>query len=185
MTMRRFGALMMIAGGLFVLVGVFGYLRSDPSETAAVATTTPAPPIVTSAPATTVTTAPATTTTTLAPATTTTTVVLEEAETLEEFVLLFSAALDAGDVEFVWRRLHPDVVEVGGEALCRSWVENEIMGLSEYTLFEVTAGPATVSGIDGVYSAAVSFVFQGERFDDAVGQFALVDGTFRWLGVCR
>jgi hypothetical protein len=110
---------------------------------------------------------------------------VEEAETVEEFVELFAAALKAGDVEFVWRRLHPDVVAQGGEALCRAWVENEIMGLSDYTLQDVTGGPDIVAGIPDVYSAAVSFVFQGQAFDDAVGQYALIDGTFRWLGVCR
>lgn len=178
MTVKNFGIALMVGGLTMVAVGVIGYFGSTAVEGAdrepAVNTTTTA-------------TSPATTTSLITTTTSppTTTMTLEEAETVEEFVLLFAAALEERDFDFVWQRLHPEVVEIGGEDLCRAWVESEIMALSDYTLHEVTGGPETVNGIPDVYSAAVSFTYQGQVFDDGSGQYALVDGTFRWLGVCR
>lgn len=187
MTMKRFGLLMMLVGGLLVAAGLVSYFAGgDGTDLAAASTTSTTSTTSTS---TTSTTAPPAPTTSAVPSTTTpptpTTVAMEENETVEEFVDLFATALEQGDLDFVWRRLHPDVVAVGGEELCRAWVEREIMALSDYRLLSITAGPALVSGIPDVYTAAVSFQYQGQVFDDGVGQFALVDGTLRWLGVCR
>ena len=153
-----------------------------PTEPTAASTTAPVPTTSTAPAPTTV--APTETTTTTTEASTTTITTVPE-ETLEGFVALFATALDDGDTEFIWSRLHPQVVEEGGEALCRDWVEREIMALSDYTLVDPGGPPETIAGIPNVVSATVSFVFQGQTFDDGVGQFSLVDGTFRWLGVCR
>lgn len=192
MQMKVFGAALMVAGAVAVVVGVVGYLGSsssdgvagEPGPTTSVTTATAQ---VTTTTLTTTIAPPSTTTvvtTTVAPATTTS-MVFEAEETVEEFVRMFATALEEGDLDFIWQRLHPEVVAAGGEDLCRAWVENEIMALSDYTLYEVTGGPETVNGIPDVYSAAVSFTYQGQVFDDATGQYALVDGTFRWLGACR
>ncbi|NND85167.1 MAG: hypothetical protein HKN46_08470, partial [Acidimicrobiia bacterium] len=108
-----------------------------------------------------------------------------QVESLESFIGAFSAALEAGDVEFVWERLHPEVIAVSDEATCRAWVEAEVMGLSGYTFIEETAGPVTVQGIADVYVATVGFDFGGQRFEDQLGQFALLAGEWRWLGQCR
>lgn len=114
----------------------------------------------------------------------TSTPVLEE--TIEEFVGAFAAATEADDFEFVWSRMHPAVIERadGDEALCRAWVEREILALSDYQLLDVIDGPAPLGEIPDVFTAAISFTFEGESFD-GLGQYAVVDGRFTWLGLCR
>ncbi len=117
-----------------------------------------------------------------------TTTTVGAAETVEEFVALFAAAIAEGDTDFLMARLHPIVLQLQDEALCRTFVEGEILSLGAYTLVGEATGPTTVT-IEGVevtnyYSAQVSFVFEGETIE-TVGAFALVDGQMRWLAVCR
>ena len=113
-------------------------------------------------------------------------------ETVEEFVDSYAAAIAAGDVGFLFDRLHPAAVGGFGADLCRAWIDGEILALGDYRLTGAVEGPleqsfTTPAGtglIENAFRAPVSFVFQGQEFDAFAG-FALVDGEMRWLGQCR
>ncbi len=186
--------------GVGVILVIVGFVAGGGDDTSAddttttlaatstvVETTTTVSETTTTAAATTSTASDSTTTT--APATTTTT---QAEETVEEFVEDFSAALDAGDRDFVANRLHPVVYDGWGEDLCNAWIDREIMTLSDYTLIAVTSGPAdaTVDTPNGtmsvadMYEADVSFTFEGQSFDSG-GTYAPIDGVMYWLGQCR
>jgi hypothetical protein len=165
---------------------------SEPTTTApeAVSTTTTSTVVMT-----TITLAPLVTTTSLTSttsSTTSTTAGNATSETVEEFVVAFAAAIAASDVDFLFERLHPAVVGGFGPALCRSWIEGEILLLGDYKLAGPVEGPrdqtfttpAGTGTIADAFSAPVSFVFQGQSFDGE-GGFALVDGIVMWLGQCR
>lgn len=188
--------------GVGVVMVLFGIVDArggddDAANSAAVATSAPAATEVTIAPATTTTTLPVTLTspvgssTTTAPPTTTSTTTAPT-ETVEEFVIAFAAAIASGDVDFLVNRLHPAVVGGFGSALCRTWIETEILELVDYQVTGPTVGPhaqtfttpAGTGTIEEAFSAPVSFVFQGQKFD-AEGDFALVDSEMRWMGQCR
>lgn len=174
-------------GVVLILAGVVVAMSGSPDEdTMASATSTTAPLPSTTVTSTTISRAATTTTTSLA---TTTTV---RPETVEEFVALFAAALDAGDRDFLMTRLHPAVVDGFSDEVCEAWVGREIMGLSDYRLTEEPSGPidknVTVAGqsvtIHDVYTAPVSFTFQGQSFDSSA-DFSVVDGVVHWLGSCE
>lgn len=134
-------------------------------------------------------TSPTTSTVVSTTSSTTTTVASED---VPGFIEAFAAALEAGDVAFIESRLHPDVRDAFGEALCRDWIEREVMLLSEYRLVSVDGGPmskqlALPGGnrtIPDIYDATVSFVFNGEMFTNPT-DFALVGTEMHWLGQCR
>ncbi len=192
-------------GAVAVIVGLIGWVSSggEPDDTSAVATTAPvapttAAPETTTAPAptttstTTTTIAPTTTvaeTTTTAPPTTTTTLGRDD---VAAFVQEFSAALAAGDREFIESRLHPQVIDGYGADLCATWITNEIMTMSNYRLIEGPDGPVdqvfgTPGGdrsVSNAWSGRVAFTFQGQEFEGDAG-FAILDGTVHWLGQCR
>jgi len=114
------------------------------------------------------------------------------AETVEEFVERFAAAIAASDVEFLFDRLHPAVIGGFGPDVCRNWVEAEILQFSDYELAGPAEGPrdqsfSTPAGtgvIENAFSAPIRFTFQGQGFD-AEGGFALIDTEMYWLGQCR
>jgi len=199
--MKRWLGPGMVAVGVFAfLIGVIGTLSGGDDAAVASDTTTSepstgstAPASSTTVPATTSTTSSPTTTsvqatTTTAPATTTT----QPNETVEEFLVAFSAALDSGDRDFVYTRLHPEVVTGWGADLCSAWVDREIMELSDYTFVSLVSGPVTqtvttpngTATILDYFTASVTFVFQGETFNSD-GGYALIDGEMYWLGQCR
>ena len=111
---------------------------------------------------------------------------------MEDFLVAFAAAIAAGDVDYLFDRLHPAVVGGYGPELCRTWIEVEILQLVDYQLTGPVEGPvgqpfttpAGTGTIEDAYSAPVSFVFQGQLFD-VVGGFALIDSEMHWLGECR
>ena len=113
-------------------------------------------------------------------------------ESVEGFIQTFSQALDDGDGEFVFARLHPVVIEGWGEDLCSTWVDREIMALSAYTFLALVDGPLarvvdTPNGrmtVPDYYTATVRFTFQGET-SLADSGFALVGTEMHWLGQCR
>lgn len=200
MTKSTLAYVLIGVGVVMVLFGIADALGADDdaANSAAVATSATA---ATLAPATT-TTLPATSTspvgssttqtsTTTAPPTTTSTTTAPT-ETVEEFVLAFAAAIASGDVDFLVNRLHPAVVGGFGPALCRTWIETEILELVDYQVTGPAVGPRTqtfttpagTGTIEDAFSAPVSFLFQGQKFD-AEGDFALVDSEMRWMGQCR
>lgn len=193
---RLIGPILMGLGAVVFLIGLVMTVTGgdDGDEVAATTTTTSVESTTTTVATTTsgapTTTAPPATTTTEAPPETTTTTIADE--TVEEFVEAFSAALEAGDRDFVLDRLHPEVYAGWGEDLCVAWVDREIMTLTDYTLVQINSGPltATVTTPNGqitvpdVFEADVSFTFQGESFDSG-GTYALIEATMHWLGQCR
>ena len=188
--MGAFGAVALSAGVIGLLVGGDGE-QPSPVATAAPVTAAPATvPPTTLAPTTL---APTTTVveTTVAPttappeATTTTTAAADQ--TVEEFFPDYVAAIESGDVDFLFDRLHPAVVEQFDPELCRAFIEREILALGNYQVTGDVTGPAP-QDIGGatyeVYSAPVSFDFQGESFE-GTASFAVVDGEIRWFTTCR
>ncbi len=177
---------MMILGALLAVVGVAGIVLADDDVAAAASTSSTAS---TSAAATTTstssTTAP-TSTTTIPPTTSTL-----PPETVEEFALAFAAALDRGDADFVFDRLHPIVIAIHDEASCRATVEDRVLLITDYRLTGPVSGPEstdfTVSNriitVSELFRAAVAFGFQGTEVETE-GVFALLDGEMRWFTDC-
>ncbi len=114
-----------------------------------------------------------------------------EAETVEDFVGAFDNALATGDLDFLYDRLHPVAIEIGGTDACRAYVDTEFAAASALELTGAVTGPETVTkaGPDGPvevpdrYTAEVALTFQGQVFA-VVGEYALVDGEMRWFTPC-
>jgi hypothetical protein len=184
-------------GVILVLVGVVGLLTggSEDESVAVPSTQTTEPPATTppatDSPSTTTTAQPQTTTSssTTLPTTTTTTL---PPESIDDFVLAFREALDADDLDFVFSRLHPAVIEDYGQDLCRTWTEREILALEEYQitapyseLGETTMNlPGGAVPVDELFEVPISFVFQGQFFEDNAS-YAREAGVVYWLGNCR
>lgn len=198
MTGRRLGAALMAVGALAVVVGIGGLIGSSSSAepealpvtttvvaTAASGASSPTSP--STSPASTPGTAgtvPETTVpgTTVPESTTTsqfTTTTLPVDARIEAFVSEYVGWIAAGDADSLVATLHPDVIEMFSEDLCRSFVEREILAVGDYHL----TGPITSEG-DGRYAAPVTFTFQGQTFDSTAG-WKLLDGDVRWLATCR
>ncbi len=177
---------MMVVGILLTVVGAAGFaLDGDDLPVAATTSSTAstsAVPTTTSAPST-----PAPTTTTTTAATTTT----SPPETVEEFALAFAAALDRGDADFVFDRLHPIVIAIHDEASCRATVEDRVLLITDYRLTGPVSGPESVDftvsnrviTVSEQFRAPVAFGFQGTEVETE-GVFALLDGEIRWFTDC-
>jgi hypothetical protein len=171
---RRVGLVLLLVGTLVLATALIGPATSNPQPS----TTTSAAGQTSQTISTT--TSTTTTSTTLPP------------ETLAEFVDLFAAALEADDVQFIFGRLHPAVVDGYGADICLKFIEREIIALDNYRLtadpappadadFELPSGMVT---IEAVVLASVAFTFGGEDFE-LPATFALVDGEYRWMTQCR
>lgn len=203
MNPARWAYVLMSLGAVLVVIGLMGALQTEnesavaASEQAGVttsaessparATSTTQLPTTTSSPTTTTTIAPTTTSTT-----TSTTTTLVPDETVEDFVVRFASAIEDGDVDFLFDRLHPAVVGGFGMDLCRSWITNEILVLENYRLTGPVVGPQEQSFttpvgqgiIENGFAAPVAFTFQGQEFESE-GGFALIGSEMFWLGQCR
>ena len=104
------------------------------------------------------------------------------------FVDDFVAAIEADDAPFLVESLHPLVVQEFTVELCSSFIEREILTLTDYRRTGDVVGPdeRTVLGspVENFYEAPVSFGFQGQTFDSRA-TFALVDGAVSWFAECR
>jgi uncharacterized metal-binding protein YceD (DUF177 family) len=111
---------------------------------------------------------------------------------VEDFVAAYAAATEQGDADFLFDRLLPDLRDAFGAELCRSWVEREILAVSDYQLTGAITGPSartlsvgdTVIPVESYYEAPVSFTFQGQSFD-TMANWVVEDGTVYWIGECR
>lgn len=107
---------------------------------------------------------------------------------VEEFFDEYVAAIDRGDVDFLFERLHPIVLDQPSADRCRGFIEREILALDDYrTTGEVTGpAPEDVAGntVDEFFSVPVAFEFQGQSFE-SVAAFAPVEGEIRWFAECR
>lgn len=135
--------------------------------------------------ATTSTTLVAGTTTTSVPATTTTT--LDAAAEIEAFVEEFSAAIERRDIDFLLGTLHPAVIELFSEELCRTFIEDEILLLGDYRLTGEIDGPTrqTIGSFTiNMYAGPVAFTFQGQDFEGDAA-FAIEENGVTWFSECR
>lgn len=154
------------------------------------ASTTSAAPTTTSATTTTTTAAPSTTTTTTTTAAPTTTTLAHEVA-ISNFVEEFAAAIEANDVEWLLERLNGSMILGYGEAVCRAFIEDEILLLRQYQLTGPVVGPVTKSlstgvgevSVENIYTVDTSFVFQGSPFDSRA-DFVMGD-PITWLAICR
>ena len=153
-----------------------------PTTTEALALTTTAPPPTTTPPtSTSPTTAPTISTTATTPP-----------PSVDDFILAYAAATVSGDSDFLFTTLLPDIHNVLGADTCRTWIETEILALSNYSATGAPSGPSlrtltvgvTTISVDRYYEVPITFSFQGESFD-AVAAFAIRDGQVFWIGECR
>ncbi len=178
---------MMIVGALLTVVGVAGIALDGDDVAVAVTTSSTAS---TSAAATTTSTSSSTTTTTSATTIPPTTSMIPP-ETVEEFALAFAAALERGDADFVFDRLHPVVIAIHDEASCRATVEDRVLLITDYRLTGPVSGPESVDftvsnriiTVSEQFRAPVAFGFQGTVVETE-GVFALLDGEMRWFTDC-
>lgn len=156
-------------------------------ETTTTVATTTAAPTTTTEPATT---APSTTTAveTSTTTSTTTTTAPSADELVAAFLADYVAAIAAGDADFLEATLDPLVVAQADAATCRAFIERDILALTDYTATGDPAGPTTRellgATFDRFFTVPVSFVFQGQAFDDQAA-FAVVDATVTWFATCR
>ncbi len=136
---------------------------------------------------------PTTTSTTSTTTTTTTTTTAEPPPpSIEEFITAYAAATEGGDSQFLTERLLPEIRDTFGEELCRSWVDEEILLISGYTLTGEPTGPFSRSlniadstiEVEQYFEAQVNFMFQGGSFD-TTATFVVRDGVVYWIGECR
>jgi len=183
---RRIAAAAIVLGAMLIIVAGVGMATNgdDPTNEPAAAATTVTASLTTSSlqPSTsapTSTTRPASTTTTLPP------------ETVEEFAVAFAAALDRGDADFAFDRLHPVVIAIHDAASCRATVEDRVLLITDYRLAGPVSGPESVDftvsdrivTVSELFRAPVIFGFQGTEVETE-GVFALVDGDMRWFTDC-
>lgn len=194
---RRLAIGLITLGSTLVISGVLGTVLPGDHEAVAAPTSSPTSAAVATTGESAVTSEapPATTapeSTTASSTTTTTTEPSEPDETVEEFADAFARALQNGDSGFVFRRLHPVVLERHDEQLCRDYVEREVMQIEDYRLTGPPTGPTPATfnapngevSVDELWRAPVSFTFQGQPVDTE-GAFAVVDGQMHWFTDCR
>jgi len=195
---RRNLGIGMVALGALLLVAGFATLggADDEPATATPATTTTAAPADTTttaaAPADTTTTTATTSTTTSTTTTTTTTTTTLPPPSIDDFILNYAAATDSGDGDFLFSTLLPQLRDAFGADLCRTWVDREILALSNYEQTGEVTGPIVRTlavneveiEVDNYYEAPVRFTFQGQSFDQTA-TFVVADGQVYWIGACR
>lgn len=137
---------------------------------------TAAPPIITTFPATTV-----------PPVATT----IPPADAVAAFISEFGTAIANEDIDWLFSHLHPSMSLEYGEDVCRGFIAQDILALTQYALTGSVTGPDTKTfstgvadlTISNIYTAETRFVFQGQEFD-ARADFVYED-TVTWLAVCR
>ncbi len=190
MTRRSVGLLLLVVGGVVAAIGLIGMFTSDDGASIeALSTTTTATQNIetttTTSVATTSSAQAARTTTTGVPATTTTT--LDTAVAIETFVEEFSDAIERQDVDSLITALHPAVLEAFNEALCRAFIEDEILLLGDYRLTGPIQGPTpqTIGSFTvDMYTGPVAFTFQGQDFEPDAS-FAIEGNGVTWFTECR
>lgn len=172
---------------------------ASPEGTTAPPPTAAAPPTTLSATTTlaAATTVPATTVpaTTVAPTTVPPTTVrpptVPPLESAQEFFDQFGTALADGDTDFLFERLHPEVLRRYGEDQCRAYLAGLAGASIEITVLDLSPpGPAEYERDDIVTTIDNMVVLQIERRDaggDPVTQetrLAEFDSTVRWFTDC-
>lgn len=158
-------------------------------------TTTPEPPptdttttaleTTTTALETTTTALETTTTTELSP--TTSRGVFDEDAAVEAFIEDFAGAIDAGDSDLLFERLHPAVKATYEDDLCRAYIDDRVLDLDDYLQVGPVVGPFDSEFGDfpiTAYEVRVSFEVNGEPMEEPA-LFSLTEGVVRWFAECR
>lgn len=166
-------------------------VAAPPTSTSIVETTTTAAPATSATPETTAaptSTTVETSTTSTTTTTTTTTAPPSSEELVADFLADYVAAIAAGDADFLEVTLDPVVFAQADVATCRAFIERDILALTDYTATGEPDGPMTRellgATFDQFFTVPVSFVFQGQAFDDQAA-FAVVNATVTWFATCR
>jgi len=189
MSRRSLGFGLIVVGGLMAVIGLVGMLTSDDDTGLTTSPTTiggRATTSSTSAPTTSATLAPTTSASSSTTTSSTTTTVTDLTSEIEAFVPQFADAITRGDIDFLYDSLHPAVLDLFSEELCRDFIEAEILLLVEYRLTGPVTGPVDVTLGESriaTYEGPVAFRFQGQDFN-SVSTFAFQDGV-RWFTECR
>lgn len=181
------GAVLVVIGILQLGGGEADTLVAAGTSTTTVASAAPATQVSTTTTASTTTTSSTSTSTTMAATTSTI-----SPEMVPDFVEQFRAAIEVGDADFLFDRLHPVVLATYEADLCRGYIEREILALDDYRLIGPVEGPFVRTfpsqggeiTVEQAFNAPVSFNFQGQSFD-VTGGFAIEDGQVYWFTECR
>ena len=175
---------------VLVSVGVVWLMFSVVSNgTSPTTTTATSAPLATE----TTTTVSETTTTTLATTTTsqpdpTSTVgVFDEVAAVEEFIDGFAAAIESGDSEFLFERLHPAVKATYEEEACREHIEARVLSREDYRQEGPVVGPFDAEFGEfpiTSYEALVNFEIDGDPIEETA-VFSLTEGVVRWFAECN
>ena len=112
--------------------------------------------------------------------------VFDEAAAVEDFVLDFASAIDDGDVDFLFDRLHPAVKATYDEGECRQHIEEEILRLEDYQQAGPVEGPFDSEFGEfplTTYEVPVTFTFEESDFESSAS-YSLTEGTVRWFAMC-
>ncbi len=121
-----------------------------------------------------------------------TSIPVPEPETVASFVFRLDAALEAGDLDFAFSRLHPLAVSAAGQNVCRRYIDNDFAAATDIILAGDVVGPNTITKTVGEftqrirdhYTAQVTLTFAGEDFVlDA--EFASIGGRMYWFSTCE
>lgn len=148
-------------------------------------TTTPAPPPL-EATTTIMTTTSVATTTTLEADPTSTAGVFDEVAAVEEFIEAFAGAIEAGDSEFLFERLHPAVKATYEEESCRLYIDESVLSLEAYRQEGPVLGPFDAEFGEfpiTSYEALVGFENDGDPVEQTA-VFSLTEGVVRWFAEC-
>jgi hypothetical protein len=170
--------------GIFGAVGDWGAKKTEVVLAAEVTDTTAAGAAGTTAAVPDTTAAPKTTT---APAPTTT---VGPAETPEQFLTALGNGLATGDVDWLYSRLHPEVVKRYGETTCRAWLATLKDPASKFTVTSV-GGVANYkwvtdglsSDIPGTTSVDVVRTTSADELSLTV-HITAIDNQFHWFTAC-
>lgn len=126
------------------------------------------------------------TTTTAGSSPTTSGGVFDEEAAVEAFVDEFAVAIEAGDSDFLFERLHPAVRATYEDDLCRKYVDDVVLGLDAYRQIGPVVGPFDSEFGEfpiTAYEVRVSFEINGNPMEEPA-VFSLTEGVVRWFAEC-
>ena len=190
MNERTIGIGLMALGAVVIAIGAIGFFSTGDAQQAAAPTSS----VETSTSTTTTSSTTSTTTTSLAISTTTTSSIASSTtqppETAEEFLALFNAAFESGDVAFLSARINQATLDIYGAEQCDMYLDVVIqtfpplkfrelggVGLWNYVIDGIT------TPIEEAAAVEVSRIVEGQTIIQEV-HWKLVDGVYTWFTDC-
>ncbi|MGF1616601.1 MAG: hypothetical protein ACFCU2_02165 [Acidimicrobiia bacterium] len=156
---------------------------TSPTTTTA---TSALPPIEATTTETETTTTQSATATSSQPDPTSTVGVFDEVAAVGEFIDDFAGAIESGDSEFLFERLHPAVKATYEEEACREHIDERVLTLDGYRQEGPVAGPFDAEFGEfpiTSYEALVNFEIDGDPMEETA-VFSLTEGVVRWFAEC-